>query len=361
MTSIAIVSAALLSLLPVAAAEETAPATDKTPPFLADYSAGALGGALVGREDVWSAALGYTWSRRSDIGVVHTSTRTQLALAGNEHGIGGFGEAGFVVGGVIMRDRPWGLVFAGGPAFELSFLPGTSGHLGLNVLSLAQLERRVDGLAKGASFSLVVSIPTTYGTDDRRDPWITANVGFNTPTKLTLAKASRRTAKKANAGGGGGGGGGVPTVAATTAPSAEVAVTAPPRERHVNLNETKCEFDFSRPILFGDNSVVPLPESEDLLDDVAALIGEHPAIALVRLEGHTDTRGSSSYNRNLAAWRVEAVIDALVRRGVARERLTGVGFGEDAPVVPNARTEEQHAQNRRVLFRVVRGLQCVAE
>lgn len=346
--------ALLVSTTPASAADES---PKKPAPFWADYTGNSLGGSVVGRDGVWSAAASYTWNRRSDIGVVHTSSRVQLGLAGNGIGVGGFGEAGVLVGASVLRSHPWGLVFAGGPAVELSVLPGSDAHLGVNVLSLAQVERREEGLAHGLAFSLVVSVPSHLGGDDRLEPWFTLNVGYNAPTRLTQAKASRAAAKSAPPA--------RPAAATTTAAPvstpADGAVAPATRQREVKLDEERCVFDLSRPILFGDNSVEPLAESGSLLDDFAALMAEHPQIELVRLEGHTDSRGSTAYNRTLSTWRVEAVIDALVARGVARERLVGVGFGEDQPVVAEARTEEQHAQNRRVIFRIVRGPRCRAD
>jgi outer membrane protein OmpA-like peptidoglycan-associated protein len=64
-------------------------------------------------------------------------------------------------------------------------------------------------------------------------------------------------------------------------------------------------------------------------------------------QGHADWIGSDAYNQKLSERRAKAVVDYLVQQGVARERVTGVGFGESRPVASNE-TDEGRAQNRRV-------------
>ena len=91
------------------------------------------------------------------------------------------------------------------------------------------------------------------------------------------------------------------------------------------------------------------PESFALLDEVAAILVDHPEVERVQVEGHTDSNGSASRNRRLSQARAESVVAYLVDKGVAAERLVAVGFGEDRPLV-EGRTAEAHEQNRRVEF-----------
>lgn len=67
----------------------------------------------------------------------------------------------------------------------------------------------------------------------------------------------------------------------------------------------------------------------------------------VRVEGHTDDVGGSQYNLKLSLRRAEAVVAALVARGVPQANLSPVGFGLTRPFVSNA-TEGGRALNRRV-------------
>lgn len=92
-----------------------------------------------------------------------------------------------------------------------------------------------------------------------------------------------------------------------------------------------------------------LPVSYPILDEVARALKEHPTIARVRIEGHTDNRGTPSYNLNLSQRRADAVVQYLVHKGVEHPRLQSVGFGLSQPIAGNG-TEEGRAQNRRVGF-----------
>ncbi|KAA3652369.1 MAG: OmpA family protein [Proteobacteria bacterium] len=63
--------------------------------------------------------------------------------------------------------------------------------------------------------------------------------------------------------------------------------------------------------------------------------------------GHTDSAGDATYNQKLSEARAEAVRRALIERGVAEERLSSEGRGEDEPVADNG-SREGRAANRRV-------------
>lgn len=84
------------------------------------------------------------------------------------------------------------------------------------------------------------------------------------------------------------------------------------------------------------------------VDAVAAILADAPAIPL-EVHGHTDSDGDSTVNQRLSQDRAQAVVDALIARGVGPDRLTSVGFGESDPLAPNI-TEEGRAKNRRIEF-----------
>ncbi len=105
-------------------------------------------------------------------------------------------------------------------------------------------------------------------------------------------------------------------------------------------------------VYFRTNRDVIEPRSFALLDNVAAVILAHPEITRIRVEGHTDARGSRTRNLRLSQARAASVVRYLVQHGVAAERLEAQGFGPDRPVVPNATTPDEHARNRRVEFHI---------
>ncbi|MEM9435934.1 MAG: OmpA family protein [Pseudomonadota bacterium] len=71
---------------------------------------------------------------------------------------------------------------------------------------------------------------------------------------------------------------------------------------------------------------------------------------LVEVAGHTDAQGSEEGNLALSQARADAVLDALVARGIAREALTATGYGEAEPIADNG-TVEGRAANRRTEIR----------
>jgi outer membrane protein OmpA-like peptidoglycan-associated protein len=89
--------------------------------------------------------------------------------------------------------------------------------------------------------------------------------------------------------------------------------------------------------------------SRKLLDQVASLIKAHPEFEKVRIEGHTDDRGSDDTNKALSQERAQAVADYLIGRGVEPDRLQAIGFGEEKPLFSN-NTASGRRKNRRVEF-----------
>lgn len=80
----------------------------------------------------------------------------------------------------------------------------------------------------------------------------------------------------------------------------------------------------------------------------AAYLVKYPT-ARVRLEGHTDERGSREYNIGLGERRAQIVRKALLAQGVADAQITTVSYGEERPAVPG-HDEAAYAKNRRVEF-----------
>jgi outer membrane protein OmpA-like peptidoglycan-associated protein len=69
----------------------------------------------------------------------------------------------------------------------------------------------------------------------------------------------------------------------------------------------------------------------------------------IEVQGHTDSKGSESYNQNLSEIRAQGVSGFLHNNNIAYSRIRTVGFGETVTKYDN-RTEEGRSQNRRVEF-----------
>ena len=87
-------------------------------------------------------------------------------------------------------------------------------------------------------------------------------------------------------------------------------------------------------------------EDQALLAGHARFMAATPGVR-VRLEGHTDERGSREYNIGLGERRAQAVRSALGLQGVAEGRLATVSYGEERPAV-GGDDEGAYAKNRRV-------------
>jgi outer membrane protein OmpA-like peptidoglycan-associated protein len=133
-------------------------------------------------------------------------------------------------------------------------------------------------------------------------------------------------------------------------PEPEPPPPEPPPER-VKVSEEKLEI--GEKVQFETDSATLLPESENLLNEVAKVINDHPEITKIQVEGHTDGQASDKYNMKLSRERANAVKDYLVKQGVDEKRLSAKGFGESQPIADNE-TEEGRYQNRRVEFKIMK-------
>ncbi|WP_404297679.1 OmpA family protein [Halomonas sp.] len=102
----------------------------------------------------------------------------------------------------------------------------------------------------------------------------------------------------------------------------------------------------SSEVNFAFDSSELLPQAEMTLDEVARRLREHTDVR-IRIEGHTDSRGSDQYNQSLSERRANSVRSYLASQGVAGNRMIAVGYGEQRPVASN-QTDEGRALNRRV-------------
>lgn len=97
---------------------------------------------------------------------------------------------------------------------------------------------------------------------------------------------------------------------------------------------------------FDTDSAKLKAESTTILDQAVEVLNQQAAVS-VRVEGHTDSRGSDAYNQTLSEKRAKSVMDYLVGKGINAARLTSAGFGESKPVAANDSAANM-AKNRRV-------------
>ena len=104
-------------------------------------------------------------------------------------------------------------------------------------------------------------------------------------------------------------------------------------------------------VLFDTSKADIKASMSSVLDEVVDVLNKNKAIK-VEVQGHTDSRGSKKLNQALSESRAAAVMDYLVKKGIAAYRLTAVGYGFSRPMASND-TEWGRAQNRRVELKPV--------
>jgi outer membrane protein OmpA-like peptidoglycan-associated protein len=117
-----------------------------------------------------------------------------------------------------------------------------------------------------------------------------------------------------------------------------------PKKKRVVLRDDRLELLVQ--VHFGPGRATILADSYPLLDEVVDAVVRF-GIKRVRIEGYTDSAGTRSANLRLSQARAEAVADYLTSKGIARNRLEAVGYGEARPIAPNL-TARGRELNRRV-------------
>jgi OOP family OmpA-OmpF porin len=107
----------------------------------------------------------------------------------------------------------------------------------------------------------------------------------------------------------------------------------------------------SEQVKFITGSADILRDSDPLLTAVGTILKDHPELTKVRIEGHTDNRGSAAMNKNLSEKRAAAVAKWLTTFGIEKKRLTAKGFGLERPIDTNE-SDSGRTNNRRVEFHI---------
>jgi len=97
------------------------------------------------------------------------------------------------------------------------------------------------------------------------------------------------------------------------------------------------------------------PEARVLLDTDVQVLKDNPAIH-VRMAGYTSAQGSEAVNQILSEKRAKAVQDYLIKKGIAPERITVIGYGRTKPALfemdPSDKYSKEAQANMRVLFEI---------
>jgi OOP family OmpA-OmpF porin len=104
--------------------------------------------------------------------------------------------------------------------------------------------------------------------------------------------------------------------------------------------------DYAKTILFDTGKASVKDQSKIILNNITAILKEYPN-AKFSIDGYTDSVGGNKSNQLLSEKRANTVRDYLVTNGIASDRLSSIGYGEDKPIDSN-KTKAGRANNRRV-------------
>lgn len=103
------------------------------------------------------------------------------------------------------------------------------------------------------------------------------------------------------------------------------------------------------------------PRSAEELDRLVKLMNDFPDMQ-IELSSHTDSRGSDAYNLKLSQSRANSAVSYILGKGIAKSRITAVGYGETRLVNGCSNgvncTEAQHQENRRTEFQIITCPSC---
>ena len=103
-------------------------------------------------------------------------------------------------------------------------------------------------------------------------------------------------------------------------------------------------------VTFDYDSATVRPGLYSEIDRIANVLIKYPQ-TVIRVEGHTDSTGSESYNMVLSQRRADSVMDLIVERGVPSTRIETMPYGESLPIADNS-TGSGRAMNRRVEIKI---------
>ena len=121
----------------------------------------------------------------------------------------------------------------------------------------------------------------------------------------------------------------------------------------VRKSETEVRVGLNADVLFDFDKADLLPKAEETLQKAADVVKENYKGGTVRIEGHTDAKGSEAYNQALSLRRADAVKQWLVKHGLTSMTFSSEGFGASKPVAANQKADGSddptgRQRNRRV-------------
>ena len=135
------------------------------------------------------------------------------------------------------------------------------------------------------------------------------------------------------------------------------------KTQDLQVKETAAEIriELAADVLFDFDKATIKPEAATALHNVAEIIKEKGKGRSVRIDGHTDRKGSDAYNQKLSERRAASVKQWLSKKeGLGQVKMTTQGFGATKPIAPNTKPDgsdnpDGRQKNRRVEIVIQKG------
>ena len=139
------------------------------------------------------------------------------------------------------------------------------------------------------------------------------------------------------------------TTAKSSSPSVSATVALSPIDKLIQEDKVVLN-----PILFDFDKHNIKPQAAFELDKLVQIMNKYPNM-VIKVESHTDNRGSDAYNIDLSNKRAQSTVQYVISKGIDAGRISGEGKGENSPIVNcgDNCTDSQHQQNRRSEFIIV--------
>lgn len=197
--------------------------------------------------------------------------------------------------------------------------------------------KKTGAVIKNATVAIVDSKGNTIETkQSNADGKVTYDIDCNTSYNLQVAASNYETGTFSIE---------KTTLKETTIPAQLIPVEVIITDKEVILKNVYFDFDKSNITAQGANE----------LDKLVTVMKENPTMVIF-VKSHTDSKGKPAYNLNLSEQRAQSTVQYLISKGISKDKISGKGFGNTEPKINclGNCTEEEHAQNRRSEFLIVK-------
>jgi outer membrane protein OmpA-like peptidoglycan-associated protein/tetratricopeptide (TPR) repeat protein len=105
-------------------------------------------------------------------------------------------------------------------------------------------------------------------------------------------------------------------------------------------------------IRYDKGKAIIRPDAAKELDKLVDYMNQYPAVK-IELGSHTDIHGTAEANHILSQKRADSALGYLIKKGIDKDRIVSIGFGEEVLKIVDAKNEKEHEMNRRTTAKII--------